>query len=401
MTVSVPDPTSPIEWGSSVTAAEPVVLVVSSAQLVGAEWINASVQGHPIEVVVAELDADGEIELPARAMAAIVEVSETRPLSLERFKKLGEGGVPLVAAAYAPPLAFIRQLIRLGAHDVIPLPLERIELENAIAPIRAARAREAGHRPVKDGKLVAVIKSDGGVGATAILGQLAQRFAAEEGKAGRGAALIDFDIQFGDAAFQLGLQPRMTLSDLIAARGRIDGDMLRATATPHPSGLQVIAAPAEILPLESIDSDTVVDLIDVAKTEFGTVFIDLPTNWTNWSLSLLAHADLVLLVSQLSIPSLHRARRQLDLLAQQISGNGELRLVLNRFEKKMFGALSGRDVEKALGREADFTIANDYEAVSEAIERGVPVAEIRRKGALARDLNALDESVAALLGRVR
>ena len=34
--------------------------------------------------------------------------------------------------------------------------------------------------------------------------------------------------------------------------------------------------------------------------EFGTVFVDLPTNWTNWSLSLLARSDLVLLVTEMT-----------------------------------------------------------------------------------------------------
>ena len=402
MTISVPDPLKPAEWRPGITA-DPVVLVLSTMQLGSADWGGASVAGHPIEAIVAELDSTANIDLPPRALAAVVEVSESRPESIERFAALGKGEVPLVAAAFNPPLAFIRQLIRMGAHDVIPLPVERAELESALEPIRAARAREAGHARTADGKLVAVIKSDGGVGATALLGQLAQRFAAEEEKRGRGACLIDLDLQFGDAAFQLGLQPRLTLADLIAARGRIDGAMLRATASPHPSGLQVIAAPGEILPLDALDSEQILHILGEARAEFGTVFVDLPANWTNWSLSLLAHADLVLMVTQLSVPTLRRTRRQLDLLAQQGVGAGEgaLRLVLNRYEKKMFARLSSGDVEKALGRSADFTIANDYEAVSEAIERGVPVGDIRRKGALARDLQTLDEGVAAILGKAR
>lgn len=400
MTAPVPDPGKPTDWRSR-PAAEPVVLVVSATQLPGADWVGATIAGHPVEVIVAELDSTAPVELPPRTLAAVIEVSESVPASMERFARLGASGVPLVAAAYSPPLAFIRQLIRHGAHDVIPLPIERGELEHALEPIRAARAREAGHARTKDGKVVAVIKSDGGVGATAILGQLALRFAAEEARHGRGACLIDLDIQFGDAAFQLGLQPQLTLADLITARGRVDGDMLRSTAAPHPSGLHVIAAPPAILPLDAIDSEALLHLIEEARAEFGTVFVDLPANWTNWSLSLLAHADLVLMVTQLSIPTLRRARRQLDLLAEQGVGHGRLRLVLNRYEKKMFGRVGARDVETALGRPADYTVANDYEAVSEAIERGVPVAEIRRKGPLARDLQQLDESIAAVLGKGR
>ena len=52
------------------------------------------------------------------------------------------------------------------------------------------------------------------------------------------ACLIDLDVQFGDAAFQLGLQPKLTFSDLVAAGKRLDGDLLRSVVAVHPSGLQ-------------------------------------------------------------------------------------------------------------------------------------------------------------------
>ena len=54
-----------------------------------------------------------------------------------------------------------------------------------------------------------------------------------------------------------------------------------------------------------------------------------------------------------------------------------------------------------LGRTADFTVANDYATMTEAIERGVPLAEVRRKGPLPRDLAALDAGIALALGRAR
>ena len=91
--------------------------------------------------------------------------------------------------------------------------------------------------------MVSVIKSVGGVGATALLTQLAIRAAENEAKFGREVCLIDLDVQFGDAAFQLGLQPQLTFFDLLEAGARLDGELLRATTTPHPSGLKVIAAP--------------------------------------------------------------------------------------------------------------------------------------------------------------
>jgi pilus assembly protein CpaE len=82
-------------------------------------------------------------------------------------------------------------------------------------------------------------------------------------------------------------------------------------------------------------------------------------------------------------------------------GGVQIQLVVNRFEKKLFGKIGAADVARVLGRDADYLVANDYEAVSEAIDRGVPVAEIRRKGGVTRDLAELEAGVAAALGRGR
>ncbi len=399
MSISVPDPK---RYGWHADSGEaPVRIVLSRQEQVAGDWTGANAAGFPVELAFAPLDAPLEENVFAGTAAAVVEVSESSKLSTERFAALAKGDVPLVAAAYEPSLAFVRTLIRMGAHDVVPLPIELPELESALDPIRRQRASEKSRQRTGDSRLVAVIKSEGGVGATALLGQLATRFAAEEVPRGRETCLIDLDLQFGDAAFQLGLQPSLTLGDLIAAGTRLDGELLRATMTPHPSGLQVVAAPRDILPLDSLASDHLMTLIGLARSEFSTVFVDLPANWTNWSLSLLARADLVLMVTQLSVPSLNRARRQLDLLASQGFGEVELRLILNRFEKKLFDRLSAKDAERALGRAPDFTVANDYQTVTEAIERGVPLAEVRRKGPLARDLALLDAGVAKILKRER
>jgi pilus assembly protein CpaE len=399
MSMTVPDPKRG-GWHAE-SGEAPVRMVLSRQEQIFGDWAAASAAGFPIEVAIAALAAPLEPDLFHGAAAAVVEVAESSPASIERFAALAKGDVPLIAAAADPSLGFVRALVRSGAHDVVPLPIELSELESALEPIRRQRASEKTRQRTGDSRLVAIIKSEGGVGATALLGQLATRFAAAEAPRGREACLIDFDLQFGDAAFQLGLEPQLTLGDLIAAGSRLDGDLLRSTMTPHPSGLQVVAAPREILPLDSLDSDHLMALIGLARAEFSTVFVDLPANWTNWSLSLLARADLVLMVTHLGVSSLNRARRQLDLLASQGFANVQLRLVLNRFEKKMFDRLSARDVERVLGRPADFTVANDYQTITEAIERGVPLAEVRRKGALARDLALLETGVAQILKRER
>ncbi len=385
------------QWKAD-TGPAPVRLLLAGVDGEASALVGAKVAGFPLELII--VDPSDEID-PATlggAAAGVIQVSEDDATSVARFAKLAAGPVPLIAAAYEPSLQFVRKLVRAGAHDVVPLPLDPAELETALDPIRRMVAAHGQRARTGHAKIVTVIKSEGGVGATALLGQLATRFAAAEAVQGREACLIDLDIQFGDASFQLGLNPPLTITDVLAAGKRLDGELMRSIAATHPSGLKVIAAPREVMPLESMTSEQLIGIVELATAEFGTVFVDLPMNWSNWSLSLLARSDVVLLVTELRVPSLHRARRQLDLIDSQDMNQLDVRVILNRAEKGMFKTIDVSDAERVLKRPVAFTIANDHDTMSQAIDRGVPIAEVRRKSMLGKDIGVLDKGLAAALG---
>ncbi len=373
-------------------------LYLSGADGEAAELAATRVAGLPVYLnVVPTTDWINPDELVGAA-AAVIQVDADTAASIKRFQKLAATvETPLIAAAYEPPLALVRALIRAGAHDVIPLPLTVEDVETSLAPLTQQLNERAAAVVATKAKLVSIIKSVGGVGATSLLTQLAIRFARHEARQGREACLLDLDVQFGDVAFQLGLRPKLSLGDLLDAGTRLDGDLLRATTTDHPSGLKVLAAPGEMMPLEGVSSDHVMRIVELATHEFGTVFVDLPTNWTNWSLSLVARSDLVVLVTELTVGGLNRARRQLNLLESQDLGDIEVRVVVNRYDKVLARTISLAEASKALGRDVSYTIANDFALMRSAIDRGVPIDEIKRKTALAKDLDVLDAGLAAAL----
>ena len=379
-----------------------VQLYLSGVEGDSADLIAARVAGFPLSLNVIPVTDWIDPEELSSAAAGVVQVDPDTPSSVKRFQKLAQTvQTPLIAAAYDPPLALVRSLIRSGAHDVVPLPLSIEDLEASLAPIADKLADRQSGAGTAHAKLVSVIKSVGGVGATATLSQLAIRFAESEAAHGREACLIDLDVQFGDVAFQLGLQPKLSLSDLLEAGARLDGSLVRATTTEHQSGLKVIAAPHEMMPLEGVSSEHLTQIVDLATREFGTVFIDLPTNWTNWSLSLVARSDLVLLVTELSVAGLNRAKRQLRLLDSQDLGGLDVRVIVNRYEKSQSRTIRPSDVREALGRDVAYTVSNDFPLIRAAIDRGVPIGDIKRKSAVAKDLETLDAGLAAALGLER
>ena len=93
--------------------------------------------GFPLTVQPCAPDAKIDPSGLAGLGAAIVEVAADSPASIKRFETLAKKGrTPLIAAVYEPPLALVRALIRAGAHDVLPLPLDMAEIEAALAPLR-------------------------------------------------------------------------------------------------------------------------------------------------------------------------------------------------------------------------------------------------------------------------
>jgi len=374
-------------------------LYLSGAEGEMAALVGARVLGIPLALSIVPVTEWIDATEMASAAAVVVQVDADTPASIKRFERLvaTTSETPVIAAAYEPPLALVRSLLRSGAHDVLPLPLSIEDIETSLAPLLEQIERKDVQTVAKTSRLVTVIKGQGGCGATALLSQLACRFAANEAAHGRDACLLDLDVQFGDVAFQLGLKPKLSLTDLLEAGSRLDGEMMRSVAVQHPSGLWVVASPPQMLPLESVTSDQLLAVVERAQRDFGTVFVDLPANWTHWSLSLVARSDRVLLVTELSVAGLHQARRQLDLLQEQELAEIPVDVVVNRFEKSLFRTVKTADIVTALGREASFTIANEPSVMTPAIDRGVPIDEVKRKSALGRDLDTLEAGLVSAL----
>ena len=66
---------------------------------------------------------------------------------------------------------------------------------------------------------------------------LASAFAKHGGKK---TLLLDLDLQFGDAAIMLGIEPDKTIYDLVVAPGELDPEKLAGYTTRHAAGVEVL-----------------------------------------------------------------------------------------------------------------------------------------------------------------
>ena len=176
---------------------------------------------------------------------------------------------------------------------------------------------------------------------------------------------------------------------------RLDEELLRSVATEAGDGLSVISAPDSIMPLESVDTDDLLRVIRLLRQQYGYVVLDLPANWTNWTLSAALVASSVLLVVELSVASLRQAQRRLELFRSVGIDEQAIEIVVNRTEKRLFRAIDIQDVSKTLRHSVLGTVALDAPAVSAAQNRGVLVGNVHRKSRFAQDIGRLGETMRA------
>jgi pilus assembly protein CpaE len=324
----------------------------------------------------------------------ICQVSPENPRDFEVFERFVHdqaGRMPVVAAVRDLTVAVTRRVLRSDAVDVLPIPFTPDELHQAIETGRDAIVRDGSAGPSRSGRIVAFVGALGGMGATTLATQSGMIWAEKSS-----VCLIDLDVQFGNAALYLNMKPQLSLADLIDAGDRLDIELLRSVAAVHPSGLNVIACPPDIVPLDALTPEFVDKLLDLAVQSYDIVLLDLPGAWVSWSLSALQKSDAVCLVAGLSVPGVHQARRQLELL--DANGLGErLRIILNRVNAPMFGKVDLSGTENVLRRTVHFVISNDYPTVSTAIDEGRSIAAIKVKSRVEKDVRKLVTTLAALV----
>src|SRR3546814_15419096 len=96
-------------------------------------------------------------------------------------------------------------------------------------------------------------------------------------------------------------------------------------------------------------------------------------------MSLVARADSVGLITEMSIPSLRQARRQLDMLAGQDLGDLPIYVIVNRHERGFLKSINTGEAEQALNHSVAAKISNDFRTLSAEIDQEIGRASWRER----------------------
>jgi pilus assembly protein CpaE len=273
--------------------------------------------------------------------------------------------------------------MRAGASDILKWPLDRAALGQALERVAALQHRKLGGASQR--RVITVFSNKGGSGVSTLATNLAVTL---KQRTQREVALVDFDYQSGDVAFFLRIDPKRSLGDIVAAP-RLESAIVQDTLTKHESGVYVLPQPEQLDRVEGMNAQHVGAVLDILAKTFDFVVVDAPHVFNEVSLEIFDRTSTILLLTELSVPSIRAARRSLDIFDKLnfLAVPDRVRVVVNRFTEH--GAVNTAQLEETLNLPVFASIANDFTAVSEAINLGQPLCGDKAEGRAARDIVAL------------
>ena len=305
------------------------------------------------------------------AQAVIAAVAATRP------------DLSMLVIGNDLPVQVVRAMLRFSASDVVPANSEPQDIIDAAADLSASALAAA---PTTAAKVWAFRGAVGGAGVTTIAIETAAALARRD--AGKSVCLLDLNICDAMTPAFLDGQPKLDIAAICEAPDRLDETLLRAYGWTHKSGVVLLANKRDPRAETGATEDAILQLLETACATFDHIIIDLPRHNQPWTEAIMSGVDEVIIVSELTVPSLHAAAdscREIDRVRGHLT---PARLVLNRmYTKKRFQtAFPIEKAERAIQRDIKLTISSDWDAARTAVNLGMPIADVKAKSPMVADV---------------
>jgi len=317
-------------------------------------------------------------------------VSPDDALKLATVFDLQYPEISLLLVAEPSPEIVLRAM-HSGIRDVVTPEIEvnelRILLERACL---ASASRRRGMQPAAEsgqerGRVIAVMSPKGGVGKTTVATNLAVGLGA---LAPMSVVIVDLDLQFGDVASGLLLEPEHSITEAVHGAAAQDSMVLKAFLTVHPAGIYALCAPQKPSESDYITADHVTRLLNQLATEFKYVVVDTAPGLGEHCLATLELATDGVWVCGMDVPSIRGLRKCFSVLRElQLLPQGR-HTVLNFADRK--SGISVQDVETTIGVPIDTVIPRSRN-LPFSTNRGVPVLQGTTRDSATKGLKKLVE----------
>lgn len=321
---------------------------VASCNDVEAINLAAVLKSDRPELVVRLMDSQGGGSVLSRAHTASIDEVMGKRAFIERYHEAKR------LAAREQEKALTEETDRVSEEN--PVALTLAAPHKLVEPSLAAQT-------VARSFIIPVVSGSGGAGKStvAVLSALIAH------SMGRRTLLLDYDLQFGDAAVMMGVENPLAIDVALERPDKLAQELGRSD---RPA---LLAAPARLETAESL-AHSVPKLLSRLESVFDVVIANTGASWAEQHAALLERATVTLFLIDQRSSSVRACRHALELCSRCGIATGQFQFVLNRCAKG--SPLTSIDTSFAL--------------------QGVPVAELRDGGRDVEDYLAAGAAVELL-----
>jgi pilus assembly protein CpaE len=296
--------------------------------------------------------------------------TETALKSLEKVRQAAPD-LYVIASHYSADAETVIACMRAGAQEFLTQPLKRTEFRDAMQRLEQNARRSATAGP-KLGKIYTFLGSKGGVGTTT----LAVNFAAIAAQNKRSTVLLDLDLRANDVAMYVGAHPQYTLLEVAENLSRLDQALFEGFVTRDPLGFYLVGPPDNLEHRGFFTDYQFKEFATFLVEKYDTVVIDggdAVNDEVVVAALQISAAVFVVLTQELA--SIRNAQRYLSFLMRLGLTADQIRLVVNRYNKKSNSVLATREqIQQTLNQPVFFGVPESLGAALTALNKGRPVA---------------------------
>ena len=298
----------------------------------------------------------------------IADISESElPISdIAKIKEYGTPNLNIVVIGDKNEVGIFRDLVHMGVCDYLVKPINNVILKKAISDATTGKKTFIA----KTGKMIQVISSVGGAGATTLASNVAWIIANHHYKR---AAVVDLDFLYGTANLMLDIKSENSYLDILESPDKIDDYFVETILRKHSRRLYYIGGLCDLSRGVVADPKAFDALIGAIKTQFNYVLVDSQRDVSPLHKVVISRTDIFVIMIEMSLASAQNTARLLEFINSEQQIEKKTLIVANKVGLSSTGALPKESFEKIINRKIDYIMPLDEQSALAAANIGQPL----------------------------
>lgn len=265
------------------------------------------------------------------------------PSALDKLADVCASHVKVIVTSTVDEFSFFRWLKDIGVHHYLLKPFTVENLTEVLSqPV------ETGAKPVqsnKEGKLITVLGTRGGVGASTLALNLASAFSMVRDI---NTGLLDLEPHWGTISLMMDLEPGRGLRDALAKPDRVDSLFMERVMLKYAPNFAILSSEEPLDETITVHPDAAGALLKESRQKFDMVVADLPHHINSFTQDMLKASNQIVIATELTLVSLRDAMRLSDYVKGKL-GIKQVHFVANRQGMLPKSEIPQGEFEKSLG----------------------------------------------------